>query len=137
MLRLETNIEGKLAHFGYLRDHIEAHGFTIGGDWEYDRGYFDYVMWRDSDETIYLRAPFVVTEGELDMYDTHIRFLKPFVIKHVVHVGLDYEESSLLDATGFSQFQSPVDKDAPIENKNKWVEAGEKVITDRLLPYVH
>lgn len=137
MLRLETGIVGKEAHFGYLQDQIRDRGFTIGGNWDYDNGCFDNILWSAGGETIYLRVPFNVTEGELDDYDARIRFKTPFVIKHVVHVGLDFDENSLLDATGASQFQTPLDKDGNIEQKNKWVHEGEKVIEEVILPLLH
>lgn len=137
LLQFESNIIGKQIGFGYLRDHIERHGFTIGGNWEYDKGSFDTILWQEAGETIYLRVPFIVTEGELDFYNAQIRFQTPFVIKHVTNVGLDYDEGSLLDATGASQFQTPLDKDAQIHNKSKWVHAGEKVVEEKFLPFFH
>lgn len=136
MLQLDSAIEGREGHFGLLRDKIKCHGFCIGGNWEYHKGSFDVVLWRERGETIYLRVPFIVTEGELDAYNTRIRFLKPFVIKHIVHVGLDYDESSLFDATGANQFQKPIDKDAEIHRKNRWVEMAEKMVLDVVMPFV-
>ena len=136
LLELQSAIEGREAHFGYMRDKIGGHGFCIGGNWEYHKGSFDVILWRDSGETIYLRVPFNVTEGELDAYDTRIRFTAPFIIKHITHVGLEYDGSSLLDATGMSQFQTPIDKDAEIHRKNRWVQMGEQVVTDVVLPFV-
>lgn len=136
LLPLESNLEGKKAIFGKLREEIKQYGFSIGGNWDYHKGSFDTILWNDSGETIYLRLPFVVTDGELDSYNTHIRFLTPYVIKHVANVGLDFDESSLIDASGFSQFQTPVDTDAKIRDKNKWVYAGEQVV-DKVLPYLN
>ncbi len=124
------------AHFGYLRDRIEQYGFTIGGNWDFDNGSFDTKIWGENGDTIYLRIPFTVTEGMLDAYDTVICFDKPYIIKHVANVGLDYDEGSLLDPTGFSQFQTPVDKDAPIENKNKWVQISEQLVSEKVIPNV-
>lgn len=137
MLPIQTSLEGKKAHFGYIREKVEQAGFILGGDWDYRHGYFDNLLWRKMGESIYLRLPFVVTSGELDQYDADIKFLKPFVIKHIVHVGLDYEEGSLLDATGFSQFQSPIQKDATIERPNYWQQRGGEIILKKFLPYVH
>jgi len=41
--------------------------------------------------------------------------------------GVDYDEGSLLDATGVSQFQTPLDKDGYIHDKSRWIQAGEHV----------
>jgi len=137
LLQFDSKIVGKEIGFGYLRDKIEGHGFTIGGNWEYYKGSFDTVLWKEGGETIYLRVPFIVTEGELDNEDAKIRFQNPFVIKHVANVGLDYDEGSLLDASGVSQFQTPVDKDGHIHDKSRWISAGEQVVEKRVLPYFH
>lgn len=136
MIPIQTDITGKNTQFGYLMDHIESYGFTIGGDWDYDHGYIDHILSRVGGNTIYLRLPFIVTDGQMDSYQTEIRFLQPFIVEHIVHVGLDQEDNSLLDATGFSQFQTPLAKDAPITNQTKWIQAGEQIISRRLMPYV-
>ncbi|MDY0395899.1 YugN family protein [Virgibacillus halophilus] len=103
-----------------------------GGNWEYDGGMFDGVMHKEKGETFYIRLPFQVLQGELDRSDALIEFQKPYVIKHVVHVGLDKDENSLLAATGFNQFQDPLDKDGHIRDKSKWQEFGEEAIGDIL-----
>jgi len=128
LLELQTEIEGKRTTFGYINYRIKELGYTLGGNWDYDRGCFDSILWREGGETIYLRVPFSVLEGELDEYDASIIFSKPYVIKHVVNIGLDNDKNSLLSATGFNQFQDPLDKDGYIRNKNKWVHAGEQAI---------
>ena len=59
------------------------------------------------------------------------------MIKHVVHVGLDSDESSLLDATGFSQFQQPIDTDGEIIDKNRWIHAGEVAVKNFWIVCIH
>lgn len=136
MLQLQTDLEGKTVCFGDLRNNINKLGYTIGGNWDYDRGSFDNVLWREGGETIYLRLPFEVLEGDLDHHEAFIRFQTPYVIKHVVNIGLDNDESSLLTTTGFNQFQNPVDKDGQIENKNRWMHAGEQAV-EQVVQYIH
>jgi len=135
LLQFDSKIVGKEIGFGYLRDKIADRGFTIGGNWEYYKGSFDSVLWKEAGETIYLRVPFIVTSGELDNEDAQIRFQKPFVIKHVENIGLDYDEGSLLDATGASQFQTPLDKDGYIHDKSRWIQAGEQAVEEKVLPF--
>lgn len=132
MIHLETDIEGKQMTFGYAQKHLREAGFHMGGGWEYDRGFFDGVMHREKGETYYIRMPFTVLEGELDHRDAWIEFQTPFVIKHVVNLGLDHDESSLLAPTGLSQFQKPLDPDGFIRDKSKWQEFGEEAIGDLL-----
>lgn len=136
MLKLQTELDGKHAKFGFLRDKLKPHGFCLGSYWEYDRGFFDTILVKKDCDTIYLRLPFEVMSGELDSYNAEIKFQTPYVIKHVTHCGLDFDENSLLDATGFSQFQSPIDKDGKIVNKNRWVHAGEEVV-GKVLNYLN
>ncbi|HLR02142.1 MAG TPA: YugN family protein [Virgibacillus sp.] len=132
MLNLETDIEGKQMRFGHAKRSLKKHGFVLGGGWEYDAGIFDGIMHRDGGETIYVRIPFRVLQGELDKSNAFIEFETPYVIKHVVHVGLERDENSLLSTTGFNQFQKPLDKDGYIHDKSKWQEFGEETIGDIL-----
>lgn len=129
MIQLQTtDIEGKKTTFGHAQDEFMKYDCVLGGHWEYDGGCFDSILWREGGETIYLRMPFHVLSGALDQSGAHIEFEQPYVIKHVVNVGLDRDENSLLTAAGFSQFQEPLDKDGQIKNKNKWEEAGEQMV---------
>lgn len=128
MIRLESVMKGKKGMFGQLRMRLAEYGFCLCGAWEYDRGKFDVVLWREAGETIYLRMPFHVLSGELDRDDAAIEFRTPYIIKHVVNVGLDRDENSLLSATGFNQFQKPLDKDGKITHKDRWREYGEALV---------
>lgn len=132
MIHLETEMEGKRMYFGQAEQDLKEFGFSMGGGWDYDRGMFDGIAHREDGETIYIRLPFNVIDGELDRKDAYIEFQKPFVIKHVVNLGLDTDGNSLLDATGFSQFQEPLDKDGYIHDKSKWEEFGEELVGDIL-----
>lgn len=134
LIYLETEIEGKQMTFGEAKQQLKEFGLFMGGNWEYDRGMFDGIMHREREEgeTIYIRLPFEVIHGELDREDAYIRFQKPFIIKHVVNVGLDYDSNSLLTASGLAQFQKPKDKDGYIHDKSKWEEFGEELVGDIL-----
>ncbi|WP_050182822.1 YugN family protein [Domibacillus robiginosus] len=135
MLKLQTDLEGKTARFGDIRDQMNELGYDLGGNWGYDAGSFDSTLWCDKNEKVYLRLPFTVLDGMLDEYDAFISFQTPFVIKHVVNIGLEKDKHSLLTASGFNQFQDPVDPDAQIQEKNKWETAGEKAVS-RLIQYL-
>ncbi|WP_156291600.1 YugN family protein [Oceanobacillus salinisoli] len=128
MLKLHTELEGKQAYFGEVHSKLRELGFSLCGSWEYDAGFLDGILWRENGESIYLRIPIHVLDGELDRPDAFIEFRTPFVIKHVVNIGLDKDENSLLSATGFNQFQKPIDQDGHIDDKNYWEKTGEEVI---------
>ncbi len=137
ILKLQTNIEGKKACFGQMRDHLQGLGYVLGGGWDYDRGNFDSILWREGGETIYLRIPFLVYKGMLDEYNTLVEFQTPYIIKHVVNTGLDRDEGALLSATGLSQFQEPLDTDGYIRDKNKWEEIGQQAVQQVIQNIVH
>lgn len=130
MLKLQTELEGKTAFFGDVKNSFEHLGYNLSGNWDYDKGSFDSILKRDKGETIYLRIPFFVRNGVLDEYDAAIEFQTPYVIKHVENIGLDEDKHSLLTATGFNQFQDPVEKDGKIKNKSKWEDAGEQAVKE-------
>ncbi|GKV54135.1 hypothetical protein NCCP2222_00820 [Sporosarcina sp. NCCP-2222] len=127
----ETELEGKQAYYGEICEHFGDQGLILG-NWDYDQGLFDKILYKQGGVTIYLRCPFDVIQGELDQQDALLLFKKPFIIKHILNIGLDEEESPVLTVTGLEQFQKPVDKDAPIEKKSSWAEDGEQVISKTL-----
>lgn len=128
MFEIQTGIEGKRSNFGVMRDIFDSHGCSFCSNFDYHQGKFDALLWRDGGESIYLRVPFTVLDGELDHYDAHIEFGTPFIIKHVVNIGLDHDENAFLTTTGLNQFQEPVDKDGYIYDKSRWAKAGEETI---------
>lgn len=138
MLQLDSYLEGKRTNFGFIKDIFEPFGCFFCTNFEYDAGSFDSILHQDGGETIYLRIPFFVVEGELDLRSANILFGKPYVIKHVVNVGLDFDGHSLVTATtGLSQFQEPLDTDGYIHDKSRWVQAGEDFIEKMLKSINH
>lgn len=132
MITLNSVIEGKKANFGAVRDVFDSQGCSFCSNFEYDQGKFDAVLNRENGETIYLRVPFFVVEGMLDQSSARIQFGTPYVIKHVVNFGLDYDQNSFVTATtGLDQFQEPLDKDGHISDKSRWEQAGIEVV-DRI-----
>ncbi|OIK15947.1 hypothetical protein BIV60_07050 [Bacillus sp. MUM 116] len=129
MFQLNSEIEGKRADFGVVRDIFHSYGCSFCSNFDYDQGKFDALLWRDGGESIYLRVPIYVIDGALDHSNALIEFGAPFVIKHVVNVGLDHDENSFVTGTtGLDQFQTPVDQDGYIYDKSRWAKAGEERI---------
>ncbi|MEZ7172147.1 YugN family protein [Sporosarcina sp. OR05] len=125
MIELKTSMPGKKALFGDACTVLGEHGLQMGGNWDFDKGYFDTILHQDGDDSIYLRVPFDVIDGMLDEDSAMIEFGKPFIIRHVLNIGLDDDDSPVLAAVGLDQFQKPDDPDAPIPYSEKWVEEGE------------
>ena len=129
MFQIQSDIEGKRAYFGAARDIFKSYGCSFCSNFEYDQGKFDALLWREGGESIFLRIPIYVLDGELDHSKALIEFGTPFVIKHVVNIGLDHDENSFLTATtGLDQFQTPLDKDGYIYDKSRWAKAGREAI---------
>lgn len=136
IISLKSTIEGKTVIYGNALKRFKVAGLDIGGGWEYDHGMFDTILYQRKETTIYLRVPFEVLEGELDSPRTIIRFQTPFVIKHVMNIGLDEEDSASLTAAGLEQFQAPQDSDAPIDRQHEFaIDAQKKLdqITEDLM----
>ncbi len=125
MIPLHSDLEGKIALFGEAKHVFEKHGYVFGGNWDYHCGCFDSILHRDGGETVYLRVPFCVVDGELDRYDAHIQFETPYIVNHIVNVGIDKEGTSLLGAA-LNQFQEPLDPDGPIQQKSYWEKIGQQ-----------
>ena len=132
MLHFESEIEGKHAQIDLLRTKLKNYGFCLGGYPDYDRGFFDVTLSKQKDEAIYLRLPFVVISGMLAKDNAHIEFQTPYVIKKTAEVGMDFDESTVLDAHEFRPFRH----DENIQNEHKWVRAGEQIV-EKLLQYIH
>jgi len=137
MLSVPSEIEGKQAYFGDFQNQFEKEGFHICGNWEYDHAYFDSVLHQQEGVSIYLRLPVKTVRGKLDQADALLEFGQPFLIKHIVHIGLSEEDSdySALNAVGLNQFQDPLDPDDRIEQEGKWRQVGEQAI-NRIKGYV-
>lgn len=126
MIALKSEIEGKIVLYGNALKLFNAEGMDIAGGWEYDHGMFDTILYKRKEVTIYLRVPFEVLQGELDSNNALIKFTTPFVIKHVMNIGLDEEDSPVMTVSGLEQFQAPEDPDAPIDRKEEFVKDAAK-----------
>lgn len=142
MISFHSEIEGKEAYFGDIEDLFSQKGFVLGGNWEFDGGYFDYELDEEKGETVYLRVPVQVVQGQLDETGARLKFLTPLLVRHVVETGVSHDDSlPLLDQMPMqavslvNQFQTPVETDGEIHNQEKRVEMAKEAI-QRILPYV-
>jgi hypothetical protein len=121
-------LENKQDSFEQFRSRLEPHGFIVSGNWDYDHGFLDRVM--NEEKTVYIRVPFEVTQGEFDGESTNentvVRIGTPFVLKHQYEEGLDQDADTGLVSGTLDQFQSPVNKDAPVEDH--WIQEAKEVL---------
>jgi hypothetical protein len=128
MIPLESGLTNHEEAFDQVSHYLHEFDFTLGGNWDYDHGYFDRSL--DEAHKVWLRIPFEVTHGALDgdaeSTDAIVCIGTPFVLKHIYNDGLDGEAQVHAFGGLIDQFQEPINKDAPIEDK--WVAKAEEML---------
>ncbi|WP_174734858.1 YugN-like family protein [Mesobacillus harenae] len=125
MIEIPSKVEGVNYTMNKLEERLEPIGFTIGGNWDYDHGYFDYKI-DDGTGDQYLRLPFQAVTGEVDQETAKVELGRPFILSHIQEQGVD-EEGNVGALTGsFNQFKEPADKNAP--TPDKFVDIGKTMV---------
>lgn len=125
MKPIKSRLENELCALNEAEEVMKGLGFSYGGNWDYDHGYFDYKL---DDEVGYtfLRVPFKAVDGELDKKDTVIQLGEPFLLAHKYQIGLDDNAETGNISGSFNQFSEPQDPDASIDKK--WISIGEDLV---------
>ncbi|MEI5907767.1 YugN-like family protein [Bacillus spongiae] len=127
MIEVPSRLEGQTFQLYKLEQELEPLGYTIGGNWDYDHGYFDYKLGKEGGYQ-FLRIPFKAIDGQLDSRSVSVKFGKPFLLAHTYQRGLD----DYADAGTFSgiinQFSEPQDKDASFPEE--YIEAGKQCVKE-------
>lgn len=122
MIPLQSAIENIKLFYADIRQDLSTYQFSLGGNWDYDHGYFDRGL--DEANKVWLRIPFQVVNGVLDAdredTKTEIKLGKPFVLKHIYNEGLDPEARYMTYGGLLDQFQDPLEKDADVEEE--WIQ---------------
>ncbi|MDQ0206559.1 YugN family protein [Alkalicoccobacillus murimartini] len=120
MIPLQSTISGETFKFDSLEDHLKSLGYTIGSNWEYDHGFFDYLIDQASGYTV-LRLPFHTKYGELGQKGTTVTLDTPFLLAHKYQEDLDDYTSSgsvpVQVSSVVNQFSEPTEKDAKVNEK--------------------
>ncbi len=125
MIELPSKVEGKQFDLYKLEQKLKPIGYSIGGNWDYDHGAFDYKI-NDEDSYEFLRLPFKAVDGQLDARNCTVQLERPFLLSHVYESGLDQLGSS--GGGTFNQFQDPVDKDASFPEQ--YIETGKSLVRE-------
>ncbi|TMW71854.1 YugN-like family protein [Alteribacter natronophilus] len=125
MIDIESPLEGHKIAMDDLEDKIKPLGYVVGGGWEYDHGYFDYMM-DDKESYLCLRLPFTAYDGELDRKDAEVQLGRPFLLSHKYQRGLDDGVQDPNPLT--NQFSEPVDKDAHFPEE--WIRTGKEYVKE-------
>lgn len=124
MIEIPSKVEGRQFDLYKLEQYLKPLGYSIGGNWDYDHGYFDYKL-NDENGYQFVRLPFRTVDGQLDSRNCTVELGRPFLLSHVYEVGLDEEVD---DAGTFNQFQEPIDKDAQVPNQ--YIDAGKALVCE-------
>ncbi|MBM4760697.1 YugN-like family protein [Bacillus sp. B15-48] len=124
MIEIPSTIEGLQIRLSDLEEHLKPLGYSIGGNWDYDHGFFDYKI-ADHDGYLFLRLPFIAIDGQLDADVCSVEIKRPFLLSHVYQKGLD--DHAHTNST-FNQFSEPVDKDGRIPPS--YVEIGKSLLKE-------
>ncbi|WP_147535335.1 YugN-like family protein [Bacillus marasmi] len=113
MIELPSQLEGQHFDLYKLEQILKPMGYSIGGNWDYDHGAFDYKM-SERDGYLYLRLPFRAVDGQLDSRNCTVELGRPYLLNHVYQEGLDDHAHVDNGSALFNQFQEPVDEDGEI-----------------------
>ncbi|WP_088103941.1 YugN-like family protein [Halalkalibacter urbisdiaboli] len=122
MFPLQSAVVGQQFKLQALEEKLKPLGYTIGGNWDYDHGYFDYKIDEKNGYT-FLRLPFKAVDGELDQRGVTVRLGQPLLLDHQYQDNLDDNPDvfnglvSMTWNSSFNQFQEPKDKDAKVDPK--------------------
>lgn len=127
MEQIPSKLEGMQFDLYKLEQKLKPIGYSIGGNWDYDHGFFDYKI-NDQDGYQYLRLPFTAVDGQLDVRNCTVELGRPFVLNHVYEGGIDEEAESGVITGSFSQFQDPADKDGSLSDR--YIEIGKRLVAE-------
>jgi hypothetical protein len=125
MIEMPSQIENRQYKLIDLEKKLKPLGYDIGGNWDYDHGYFDYKM-DDEVSYLFLRVPFAAIEGQLDQRGVVVQLGRPFLLAHKYNKGLD---DHVADPNPWvNQFSEPVDSDAQFPQN--WVKTGQDLVKE-------
>lgn len=125
MIRLTSKVEGRQFDLYKLEETLKPMGFSIGGNWDYDHGAFDYKL-EEEDGYHFLRLPFKSIDGQLDAANCTVQIETPFLLSHVYQAGLDDHANVGALSGSLNQFSEPVDKDGDFPEK--FIDNGKRLI---------
>ena len=116
MIEIKSTLEGKQAVLSGLKSKLEGLGYTVGGNWDYDHGYFDYKL-DEGEEEQYLRIPITALDGDLEQENSRVELGRPFMLSHEYKTDVDVDGNVGNVSASLNQFREPSDKDAPFPKK--------------------
>lgn len=127
MIEIPSELEGKSFDLYKLEQKLKPIGYAIGGNWDYDKGSFDYKI--DNQEGYqFLRLPFHAIDGQLDVRGCTVELGRPFLLSHLYEAGLDDHAHTAVISGSFNQFSEPTEKDA--EFPEEYINLGKSLVKE-------
>ncbi|MDQ0270909.1 YugN-like family protein [Cytobacillus purgationiresistens] len=127
MYEIPSRIEGKQYHLFKLEQKLKPNGYSIGGNWDYDQGAFDYKI-DAQDGYHFLRVPFKAIDGQLDTSNCTVELGRPFLLSHIYQDGQDDHANVSNFTASLNQFSEPVDKDAKVPEQ--YIDTGKSLVEE-------
>jgi len=116
MIEIPSKIEGKQFDLYKLEQTLKPIGYSIGGNWDYDHGSFDYKL-NDESSYQFLRVPFTAIDGQLDARNCTVELGRPFLLSHEYQMELDDQARAGTFSGTLNQFSEPIDKDGEVPER--------------------
>jgi hypothetical protein len=127
MIEIPSKLEGQTFKLYTLEQQLKPLGYVIGGNWDYDRGSFDYKMADDAGYQ-FLRIPFIAVDGQLDSNGVTVELGKPYLLSHQYQSGLDDHAHVGSMNASVNQFSEPEDPDATFPEK--YISSGKALVKE-------
>nr|WP_263325035.1 YugN-like family protein [Neobacillus sp. Marseille-Q6967] len=127
MIEIESKVEGKQFDLYKLEQKLKPKGYSIGGNWDYDHGAFDYKI-NDEGGYQFLRVPFTAIDGQLDSRNCTVELGRPFLLSHIFEMGLDEQADAGALSGTLHQFAEPIDKDASVPEQ--FLSVGKRLVEE-------
>jgi hypothetical protein len=132
----QTALENQKGSFEEIQQLLQEQGFEVGGNWEYDHGYFDRKL-KGHPGYLFLRIPIFVEQGAFGENEAEVRLGTPLLLRHKYQIGNDDQVNIGVITASVNQFQEPVDPDASLKQEDvegaiKLIQQLEKVFQERI-----
>jgi hypothetical protein len=127
MITISSQLENMEFKLIDLENQLKPLGYSIGGNWDYEHGFFDYQLDNDVGYQ-FIRLPFEAISGSVGSDGCRVKLGKPFLLSHKYQRGLDdHAETGTFSGT-LNQFSEPQDPDASIPDK--YIPIGQQLVRE-------
>ncbi|MGM9930116.1 YugN family protein [Pradoshia sp.] len=91
MIVLPSRLKNTVVTYLHARRKLASQGFLVGGSWDYEQGYFDYLL-EGSYKASYLRIPFYTCRGSIEDKNGIIRIGNPYLLTLEDRIGIHKDE---------------------------------------------